>query len=69
MVGTSWARAIYGEHEALVAMADGTFVRGDLPRTARRLVQEWLELRRDELAANWERAQEPEALQPVEPLR
>ena len=61
--------AIYGEHEALIAIADGTFVRGDLPRTARRLVREWLELRRDELAANWERAQEPEALQPVEPLR
>lgn len=61
--------ALYGAYEALVAIADGAFVRGDLPRTARRLVQEWLELHRDELTANWTPAQAPEALVPVEPLR
>lgn len=61
--------AIYGEHEALVSIADGNFLRGELPRTARRLVHEWLELHRPELATNWDRAQIPEALQPVEPLR
>ena len=32
--------AIYGEHEALVEIANGEFVRGGLPRTARRLVEQ-----------------------------
>jgi hypothetical protein len=61
--------AIYGGDEALVVIADGSILRGSLPRTAARLVAEWLALHRDELMANWERAQVPGALLPVEPLR
>ncbi len=61
--------AIYGGDEALVSVEDGTFLAGSLPRTATRLVKEWAELRRAALEANWERAQVPEALIPVEPLR
>ena len=61
--------AIYGGDEALVVIADGSLLRGSLPRTAARLVAEWLALHRDELMANWERAQVPDALLPVEPLR
>lgn len=61
--------AIYGGDEALVNIADGTVLRGSLPRTAARLVAEWTELRRDELLANWARAQEPDPLLPIEPLR
>jgi hypothetical protein len=60
--------AIYGEHEALVAIADGTVIRGELPRTANKLVQQWLELRRAELEANWQRALVPEALETIDPL-
>lgn len=61
--------AIYGGEEALVVIADGTFLAGSLPRTAARLVAEWTQLRRDDLMANWERAQVPDPLQPVDPLR
>ena len=61
--------AIYGGHEALVGIHDGAILRGDLPRTAGRLVAEWALLHRAELAANWERAQVPEPLLPVKPLR
>lgn len=61
--------AIYGGDEALVVIADGTFLAGSLPRTAARLVAEWTQLRRDDLIANWERAQVPDPLLPVEPLR
>ncbi len=60
--------AIYGEHEALVAIADGHVIRGQLPRTADKLVQQWLELHRRELEANWRRAQIPDSLEPIEPL-
>lgn len=61
--------AIYGEHEALVRIGDGSVLAGELPRTALRLVEEWAELRRPELEENWERAQAPSTLHPIDPLR
>jgi len=61
--------AIYGGEEALVRIDDATFLAGSLPRTAARLVREWAELRRPELQDNWERAQAPAKLVPIEPLR
>lgn len=60
--------AIYGEHEALVRIDDGTYLHGSLPTTAGRLVRRWLDLRRDDLARNWQRAQVPASLEPIEPL-
>ncbi len=60
--------AIYGEHQALVGTPDGGFIRGTLPRTANKLVQHWPEVHREELEANWRRAQIPDALEPIKPL-
>ncbi len=61
--------AIYGGEEALVVIDDGTLLAGSLPRTAARLVSEWTQLRRDDLVANWECAQVPDPLLPVDPLQ
>ena len=61
--------AIYGGEEALVRIDDAAFLAGSLPRTAARLVREWAELRRSELQDNWDRAQAPTKLVPIEPLR
>ena len=61
--------AIYGGDEALVEIETGTALRGDLPKRARALVDEWRGLHRDELLANWQRAQTPEPLCSIEPLR
>ncbi len=61
--------AIYAGDEALVTIADGTVLAGSLPRTAARLVREWTQLRQEDLMANWDRAQTPDSLLPVEPLR
>ena len=61
--------AIYAEHEALLRIDDGTTIRGELPNTAERLVEQWRLLHRDELIANWGLAQEPAALFPIEPLQ
>jgi len=61
--------AIYAGDEALVIIADGTFLAGSLPRTAARLVEERRQLHRGDLLANWDRAQVPDPLSPVEPLR
>ena len=61
--------AIYAEHEAQIRIEDGTVLDGELPRTAERLVRQWLELHRNELAENWRRAQTPEPLVAIEPLQ
>lgn len=61
--------AIYGGDEALVTIDDGAFLAGSLPRTAVRLINEWADLHRGELLANWKRAQALDSLVPIEPLR
>ena len=61
--------ALYSGDEAIVAIADGSVLAGSLPVTAMRLVREWLALHRVELEANWEKASQPEALTPIDPLR
>ena len=61
--------ALYSGDEAQVRIADGTVMAGALPTTAARLVTEWASLHRDELLADWARAQVPDALLPIEGLR
>ncbi|MHB8464252.1 MAG: DUF4160 domain-containing protein [Acidimicrobiales bacterium] len=61
--------AFYSGDEALVRIADGVTMRGELPPAASRLVAEWADLRRDELLADWELAQIPTTLRPIEGLR
>jgi Domain of unknown function (DUF4160) len=61
--------AIYGEDEALVRISDGQLLRGALPRTAARLVEQWRGEHRSELVENWELAQVPAALRSIEPLQ
>ena len=53
--------------EATVTMVDGA-VAGDFPRRARGLVLEWSDIHRDELLANWQRAEGHLPLQRIPPL-
>jgi hypothetical protein len=48
--------AIYGEHEANVAIDTGEVIEGALPNRAARLVKEWALLHQRELRDNWRRA-------------
>jgi hypothetical protein len=59
--------ATYGGFEITVGILDG-IVQGRFPRRALGHVLEWLDLHRDELVANWERARAREALEPIPPL-
>lgn len=61
--------AMDAEDEALVRIDTGEILRGQLPATARNLVEQWRRLHVDELASNWARAQEPVALMSVDPLQ
>lgn len=60
--------ATYGDQEALILIGSGDVYEGNLSRRALRLVQEWEELHRAELAANWELARNAQPLQPIAPL-
>ena len=60
--------ARYAEYEASVAIEDGEILSGDLPRKQLRLVQAWIELRHDELLADWELAVSGEAPYKIAPL-
>lgn len=61
--------ARYGEESAKVEIASGEVIAGSLPSRATRLVREWVEAHRDELAANWELAARHEKPEPIDPLR
>jgi hypothetical protein len=48
--------AYYQGHEGVFAIEDGELIAGSLPPTATKLIRGWIDERRDELLANWERA-------------
>jgi hypothetical protein len=48
--------AIYGGHEAYVAIGTGEVIEGTLPKGAARLVKEWALAHQGELNENWRRA-------------
>ncbi len=60
--------ARYAEFEASIRIDSGDVLSGELPRKQLRLVQAWIELRRDELMANWELAVNGEKPYRIEPL-
>ena len=57
--------AIYGEHVGLFNIDTLEMIEGDLPKRARKLVLEWAELHRHELAEMWNK-QEFRKLPPLD---
>lgn len=60
--------ARYAEHDAVIAIGDGSVIAGSLPTTALRLVRAWAVLRREELESDWARVVEGELPDPIDPL-
>ena len=58
--GTPHVHIEYGGVWSKVAISDGSIIAGGMPGRQRRLVQSWLECRRDDVLAAWERAQRGE---------
>ena len=61
--------AAYGEYEAVFRIDNLGLHEGRLPGRASALVLEWAFAHVSELEANWARAQQGVALQPIEPLQ
>lgn len=60
--------AVYGEHEALVAIETLAVLEGMLPRRALGMVLEWAEVNREELREDWRLARDGLPLKPIAPL-
>lgn len=60
--------ATYQDDEAVFSILDGEKT-GDFPSKQTRLVQAWIEIRREELLADWELCQNQEQPFQIEPLR
>ncbi len=59
----------YAEFTAVIAIADGEILQGDLPRAKMKLVQAWLEIHREDLVADWNLAVQglpPQRIKPLE---
>jgi hypothetical protein len=61
--------ARYQGQDASFSILDGAVLAGSIPAPKVKLVQAWIEIRRDELLADWELAINGEPPFPIEPLR
>ena len=61
--------ALYGEHEALLDIHHLSIFAGSLPPRALGLVIEWATLHQEELLQDWQRAQQHQALEKIDPLQ
>lgn len=61
--------AEYGDDKAVFSIADGKLLAGKFPKSQTRLVVAWIEIRREELNANWKLAVNGEEIFKIDPLR
>ncbi len=59
---------IYQDFEAVFSIKTGLLLSGDLPPKKKRLVELWIDLRQDELFADWQLAIKGEAIFKIKPL-
>lgn len=60
---------IYKDNKAIVNIHTGEITKGTLPGKQTKLVSAWVELRKEELLADWEIAQKTETPFRIEPLK
>ena len=60
--------AIYGSHDAEIAIQSRLVLKGSLPSRALTLVRKWAKLHEMELTEAWSRAQDREPVRPIAPL-
>ena len=61
--------AEYGSEQAVFDIADGKLLAGKFPKNKTRLVQAWIEIRREELNADWKLAVKGEEVFKIDPLK
>lgn len=59
----------YNEFEAVFSIPDGELLEGKLPNNKTKLVKAWIEIRQEDLMADWSLAIKGEPIFKIEPLR
>ena len=59
----------YQEYKAVISIKKVKLIEGKLPKNKLRIVLAWVELRKEELLADWDLAQNGELPFKIEPLR
>lgn len=60
--------AVYNKFQAQIEISSGRVMRGKLPGRALKFIREWKSLHQKELLENWNRAQQAEKPQRIQPL-
>ena len=60
--------AYYGEYEAAIDL-NGKVIEGGLPRKKLRMVQVWIDIHKEDIAANWQLAVNGDEVIKIEPLK
>jgi hypothetical protein len=66
---TPHLHAVYQDDKAVLSIPDGELLSGNLPKNKLRVVQAWIELRKEDLLADWNLAVNGQELYPIEPLK
>ena len=59
----------YGEKEGVYQIPEGLLLEGSIPSNKEKLLQAWIEIHRDELAANWDLAVHGNKVFVIDPLK
>lgn len=60
---------VYQEEEAVIKIPSGTILERKLPPAKMKLISAWIELRQEELMADWQLALNGEPVFKIDPLR
>jgi len=66
---TPHIHAKYQEYEVVVSILNGDVLEGNIPPNKMKLLQAWIELHKEELAADWELAVAGEQPYKIDPLK
>ena len=60
---------VYQDDEAVFSISDGAMIEGEMPIRQRKMMEAWIEIHREELAADWKLAISGQELFKINPLR
>jgi len=59
----------YQDYAAVIEIPNGKVLEGDLPKAKQKLIDAWIELRQEELMADWQLAVNGDSVFKIDPLR
>jgi len=59
----------YSDHDAVYSIPEGNLLEGSIPTSKEKLILAWIELRKEDLMADWQLAVSGQAIFKIEPLK